>query len=92
MNETCCPTLAGFGLAAAPVVIVGGVLPPPPLTVTVEDPKFFTKPWVAMDKFPMRRQSSDYDIIEMLCVPSEAEAYSHDFGDAASGIDSKDSK
>jgi len=62
------------------------------ITVTVEDPKFFTKPWVAMDKFPMRRQSADYDIIEMLCVPSEAEAYSHDFGDAASGIDSKDSK
>ena len=59
------------------------------LTVTVEDPKFFTKPWVAMDKFPMRLQSSDYDIIEMLCVPSEMEAYSKDFGDAASGVDGK---
>jgi hypothetical protein len=62
------------------------------LTVTVEDPKFFTKPWVAMDKFPMRLQSADYDIIEMLCVPSEMEAYSRDFGDAASGVESKDGK
>ena len=31
----------------------------------------------------------DYDIIEMLCVPSEMEAYSKDFGDAASGVDGK---
>ncbi len=58
------------------------------LTVTVEDPKFFTKPWVAMDKFPMRLQPADYDIIEMLCVPSEMEAYSRDFGDPASGVES----
>jgi hypothetical protein len=59
------------------------------LTVTIDDPKMYTKPWVAMDKFPMKLQTSDYDIIEMLCIPSEMEAYSKDFGDPASGVDSK---
>ena len=56
------------------------------LTVTVEDPKFYTKPWVPMDKFPMKLQAPDYDIIEMLCAPSDMESYSTDFGDPASGI------
>ena len=56
------------------------------ITVTVEDPKFFTKPWIAMDKFPMKLQSPDYDVIEMLCAPSDMESYSKDFGDPASGI------
>src|SRR4029434_10037297 len=49
------------------------------ITVTVEDPKFFTMPWVAMDKFPMKLQSPDYDIIEMLCAPSDMESYKNDF-------------
>jgi hypothetical protein len=56
------------------------------ITVTIEDPKFFTGPWVAMDKFPMKLQSDDYDVIEMLCAPSDMESYSKDFGDPASGI------
>ena len=56
------------------------------LTVTVEDPKLYTRPWVAMDKFPMRLQSSDYDIIEMLCAPSDMQSYGTDFADPASGI------
>jgi hypothetical protein len=59
------------------------------LSVTIDDPKMYTRPWVAMDKFPLKLQTSDYDIIEMLCIPSEAEAYSKDFGDPASGVDSK---
>jgi hypothetical protein len=59
------------------------------ITVTVEDPKFYSKPWVPMDKFQMKLQSPDYDVIEMLCVPSDMENYSKDFGDPASGVDSK---
>jgi hypothetical protein len=59
------------------------------ITVTVTDPKFYSKPWVAMDKFPMRLQSPDYDVLEMLCIPSEMEGYSKDFGDPASGLDGK---
>jgi len=56
------------------------------LTVTVTDPRFYTESWVPMDRFPMKRQASDYDIIEMLCAPSDMEAYGTDFADPASGI------
>jgi hypothetical protein len=56
------------------------------ITVTVTDPKFYSRPWVPMDKFPMKLQANDYDIIEMLCVPSDMESYHRDFADPASGI------
>jgi hypothetical protein len=39
-----------------------------------------------MDKFPMKRQANDYDIIEMLCAPSDMKSYGTDFADPASGI------
>ena len=39
------------------------------LTVTLDDPKMYTKPWVAMKKFPMKWQSPDYDVTEMICSP-----------------------
>ena len=54
--------------------------------MTVERSKFFTSPWVAMDKFPMKLQADEYDVIEMLCAPSDMKWYSKDFGDPASGI------
>ena len=56
------------------------------ITVTVDDPKFYSRPWVPMDKFPMKLQANDYDIIEMLCVPTDMESYHKDFADPASGI------
>ena len=56
------------------------------ITVTVTDPKFYSRPWVPMDKFPMKLQGSDYDIIEMLCAPSDMASYKTDFADPASGI------
>jgi hypothetical protein len=59
------------------------------LTVTVDDPKMYTKPWVAMNKFPMKLQSPDYDVVEMICVPSEIEKYNKEYGDLASETDSK---
>jgi hypothetical protein len=59
------------------------------LTVTLDDPKMYTKPWVPLNKFPMKLQSPDYDVVEMICVPSEMEQYSKDYGDAASGVESK---
>jgi hypothetical protein len=61
------------------------------LTVTIDDPKMYTKPWLAM-KFPMKLQSPDYDVVEMMCIPSEQEQYYKDYGDAASGVNSKPSK
>jgi hypothetical protein len=56
------------------------------LTATVTDPRFYTESWVPMDKFPMKRQAPDYDVVEMLCAPSDMEAYGEDFADPASGI------
>jgi hypothetical protein len=54
------------------------------LTVTIDDPKMYTKPWVAINKFPMKLQSPDYDVIEMMCIPSESEKYHKEYGDVAS--------
>ena len=62
------------------------------LTVTIDDPKMYTRPWVALNKFPMRLQSPDYDVVEMMCIPSEQEQYYKDYGDAASGVDNNKSK
>jgi hypothetical protein len=43
------------------------------LTVTIDDPKMYSKPWLAM-KFPMSLQSPDYDVVEMMCIPSERDS------------------
>jgi len=56
------------------------------ITVTVNDPKIYSRPCVPMDKFPMKLQANDYDIIEMLCVPTDMESYKEDFANPASGI------
>jgi hypothetical protein len=63
-------------------------------TVTIDDPKMYTKPWLAMDKFPMKLQPPDFDIwgkyqVEMICSPTDVKAYNDSIGDAASGINSK---
>lgn len=45
------------------------------LTMTITDPKIYTKPWLALDKFPLRLQPKDFDIREMICSPSELADY-----------------
>ena len=45
------------------------------LTVTITDPQMYTKPWVALNKFPLRLQSDSFDIREMVCSASEAQQY-----------------
>ena len=57
------------------------------LTVTLDDPKMYTRPWVSMDKFPMKLQDPHTDVPEMYCSPSELEKYNKLFGNAASGIE-----
>ena len=63
-------------------------------TVTIDDPKMYTKPWLAMNKFPMVLQPADFDIwgkyqVEMICSPTDVKAYNDSIGDAASGLESK---
>jgi hypothetical protein len=45
------------------------------LTVTLTDPKFYEKPWVALDRFPMTLLPDDFHVREMICSPSEYQAY-----------------
>lgn len=50
------------------------------LTVTIDDPTMYTKPWVALDKFPFKRMPDDFDIREMLCSASETAEYNRLLG------------
>jgi hypothetical protein len=58
------------------------------MTITINDPKFYTKPWTAL-KLRLRLQAPGFDIREMECSPSETAKYNKLLGDPASGIDEK---
>jgi hypothetical protein len=44
------------------------------LTVTLDDPKTYTRPWVALDKLPLVQIPMNVDLIEMMNSASEAKA------------------
>jgi hypothetical protein len=45
------------------------------LTVTIDDPKAYTKPWVARNKLVLRLMPPDTDLMEM--IPSASEAFEY---------------
>lgn len=45
------------------------------LTVKIDDPKIYTEPWLARDKFRLTLLPDKTEIMEMICAPSEAEEY-----------------
>jgi hypothetical protein len=51
------------------------------LTVTIDDPKMYTKPWLALNKFPLKLQPRGFDIQELYCSPSDFADYNRDIGD-----------
>ena len=53
------------------------------LTLKIEDPKMYTKPWLALNKFRMRLQPEWFDIREMVCSASEAAEYNKTVAAAA---------
>ena len=53
------------------------------LTVTIDDPKMYTKPWLAMNKFAFRLKDPHFDVTEMYCSLSEMEKYNKLFGTPA---------
>ena len=53
-------------------------------TVMIDDPKMYTRPWTALDKFPMKLQPPDWDVREMICSPSESAEYDKLLGNPAS--------
>jgi hypothetical protein len=54
-------------------------------SVTIDDPKMYTRPWVAMNKFPMELEDPHRDVMEQLCSPSDMERYNKLFGNPSSG-------
>jgi hypothetical protein len=54
------------------------------MTITIDDPKFYTKPWIALDKLSLRLQPKGFVLQEMECSPSETAAYNKRLGDSAS--------
>ncbi len=59
------------------------------LTVKINDPKMYTKPWVAVDRVRFEMQSRNFDVREMLCSPTDAAEYNKLFGNPVSGKDSQ---
>jgi hypothetical protein len=57
------------------------------LTVTIDDPKMYTKPWVAAYRVPFELQKEDFDVREMLCSPADVEKYNKLIGNPVSGKD-----
>jgi len=56
------------------------------LTVTVTDPKTYTAPWLAINKLPLKLKPATTDIMEMICVASEAQEYKKTLADPAAGV------
>ena len=54
------------------------------LSMTINDPKIYTKPWVALDKFLFYSQPPSFDVREMICSPSELAEYNKLLGNPAS--------
>jgi len=40
-------------------------------------------------RLPMKLQSPDYDVVEMICIPSEIDRYNKEYDDLASETESK---
>lgn len=57
------------------------------LTVTIDDPKMYTKPWVALDKLVFNLEPQTFDIREMFWSPTEFQGYNKLLGNEAAGSD-----
>lgn len=54
------------------------------LSVTIDDPKMYTKPWVAVDKLVFALQPPSYDVREQIWSPTEFQEYNKLMGEPAS--------
>jgi hypothetical protein len=50
------------------------------LTVTIDDPKMYTEPWLGINKFPLHLLPSDFDMPELLCSPLDMAEYNKQVG------------
>ena len=58
------------------------------LTMTIDDPKTYTKPWVS-NRMILKLQPPDFKIREEFCSPSEEEAFNKGVRDPAGGVTTK---
>ena len=45
------------------------------LTMTIDDPKVYERPWVALNKLQFRLKPANTELVEMMCSPSELNEY-----------------
>jgi hypothetical protein len=45
------------------------------LTVTLDDPKVYTRPWTPRNKMPLTLAPANFDMMEMICSPTEVIDY-----------------
>lgn len=45
------------------------------LSMTIDDPKVYTKPWTALDKLRFQLKPPNFELAEMMCSPSELAEY-----------------
>ena len=45
------------------------------LSVTLDDPKAYTKPWMPRNKLVLKAMPADTDLMEWICAPTEAAAF-----------------
>jgi len=57
------------------------------LSVTIDDPKMYTKPWVALDKLVFNLEPQTFDVREMFWSPTEFQGYNKLLGNEAAGSD-----
>ncbi|PYU22323.1 MAG: hypothetical protein DMG32_18535 [Acidobacteria bacterium] len=63
------------------------------MTIIIDDPKYYTKPWVALDRLSLRLQSPGFDFFEQECSPSQTKEYNEFYGEPASeGLDKSPDK
>ena len=53
------------------------------LTVTINDPKFYTQPWKALDRFVLHRLPASFDMEEFICSATETAEYNRLIGKPA---------
>jgi hypothetical protein len=59
------------------------------MSVQIDDPKMYTKPWVAMYKLPFDLRPPDFDVREMIFAPSDVDEYNRLLGNPVSNQNSK---
>ena len=50
------------------------------LTVTLDDPKVYQKPWVGLKDVRFTLMPASTELLEMLCSPSELAIYNNRYG------------